>query len=313
MITYNHEKFIAQAIESVMMQKTNFPIELIIGEDCSTDNTRAICIEYQKKYPKIIELQLPEINKGMTRNCIENMLAAKGKYIALCEGDDYWTDPLKLQKQVDFLEANPDYSLCCHRYKIYNENTKELTLTHESLFENLNSDGIEIDVETNLKAWLTKTVTVAFRMASLDLSLMAKYNRFYDAHLFYSLLSAGKGYCLNFDGAVYRIHSGGIYSSIEGGAKKVFFNYKIYEELFYYNHEDLVLKKTYDGFTEWLLLEIINEFLNLHFHKTTLNILAYCIKAEKRQHNLIKRIVFIIKSGLKIILQKIKLLFSPTK
>ncbi|MDR0333403.1 MAG: glycosyltransferase [Dysgonamonadaceae bacterium] len=122
MITYNHEKFISQAIEGVLMQKTNFPIELIIGEDCSTDKTREICIEYQQKYPEIIKLQLPEINKGMMRNFIENMQAARGKHIALCEGDDYWIDPYKLQKQVDFLEANEDYGLVHTNYNVVDEN-----------------------------------------------------------------------------------------------------------------------------------------------------------------------------------------------
>ena len=118
MITYNHEKFITQAIEGVLIQQTDFPIELIIGEDCSTDGTREICIAYQQKYPEIIKLQLPEKNKGMVRNFIENMQAAKGKYIALCEGDDYWTDPFKLQKQVDFLEAHEDVSMCFHNATI---------------------------------------------------------------------------------------------------------------------------------------------------------------------------------------------------
>jgi glycosyltransferase involved in cell wall biosynthesis len=118
MITYNHEKFISEAIEGVLMQKTNFLIELIIGEDCSTDNTCKICLEYKEKYPDIIQLQLPETNRGMMRNFIETMQAAQGKYIALCEGDDYWTDPNKLQRQVDFLEENEDFSLCFHEVKI---------------------------------------------------------------------------------------------------------------------------------------------------------------------------------------------------
>lgn len=111
MITYNHENFVSQAIESVLMQRTNFVFELVIGDDCSTDRTREIVNEYYKKYPKIIKLRLPEKNLGMQLNFIENLNACNGKYIALCEGDDYWTDPYKLQKQVDFLEANPEYGL----------------------------------------------------------------------------------------------------------------------------------------------------------------------------------------------------------
>ena len=115
MVAYNHEKYIAQAIEGVLMQKTTFPIELVIGEDCSPDRTRQICIEYRDKYPDIIKLLLPEKNIGSHQNGVSVLLACTGKYIAACEGDDYWTDPHKLQKQVDFLEANPEYSACAHQ------------------------------------------------------------------------------------------------------------------------------------------------------------------------------------------------------
>jgi len=136
MITYNHEKFVAQAIEGVLMQQTSFPIELVIGEDYSTDNTRKICEEYKAKYPNQIRLLLHESNLGMMQNFITTLQACTSKYIALCEGDDYWTDPYKLQKQVDFLEANPDFSICFHSVKIWQDGkyiedyiTREVTET----------------------------------------------------------------------------------------------------------------------------------------------------------------------------------------
>jgi glycosyltransferase involved in cell wall biosynthesis len=115
MITYNHERFIAQAIESVLMQETHFPVELVIGEDCSTDNTRAIVQDYGARYPERIRLLLPENNLGVMPNFIATIKACQGRYVALCEGDDYWTDPCKLQKQIDFLEERSDYSACFHR------------------------------------------------------------------------------------------------------------------------------------------------------------------------------------------------------
>ena len=118
MTTYNHEDYISQAIESVLMQLTNFRYELVIGEDCSTDNTRKICIEYKNKYPEKIKLLLREQNLGMFENGILTMKDCKGKYIATLEGDDYWTDPNKLQKQVDFLEKNQDFSVCFHKVRI---------------------------------------------------------------------------------------------------------------------------------------------------------------------------------------------------
>ncbi len=108
MVTYNHEQYIAQAIESVAMQETEFPIELIIGEDCSTDCTREIVFEYQRKYPKVIRVITSERNVGMRRNCMRVNAGARGKYIAYGDGDDYWHNRRKLQMQVDYLECHPE-------------------------------------------------------------------------------------------------------------------------------------------------------------------------------------------------------------
>ena len=111
MITYNHEPYIAQAIDGVLMQETDFPIELIIGEDCSTDRTREIVLEYQKKHPDIIRVITSDKNVGMHKNAHRTEKACRGKYIAFCEGDDYWIDPLKLQHHVEFLKKNQDYGM----------------------------------------------------------------------------------------------------------------------------------------------------------------------------------------------------------
>lgn len=121
MVTYNHEKFIRQAIESVMEQETDFPFLLIIGEDCSTDSTRDICIELNTKYPDKIQLILNDKNLGVSKNARqlhEACYASGSKYIAILEGDDYWNNPKKLQKQVDFLEKNEDFSVCFHRVQL---------------------------------------------------------------------------------------------------------------------------------------------------------------------------------------------------
>src|SRR5690554_1664694 len=130
MPTYNHEKYIGQAIEGVLMQETDFIFELIIVEDYSTDDTRKIALEYANKHPKIINVLDSEKNLGITDNYLRAMSAITGKYIALCEGDDYWTDPLKLQKQVDFIESNPDCSLCFHPVKLvfFNSEQKDFVL-----------------------------------------------------------------------------------------------------------------------------------------------------------------------------------------
>lgn len=121
MVTYNHERFIKTAIESVINQKTNFQYKLFIGEDSSTDKTGKICEELKKEHPQKIELYRHSKNLGGSKNALflyEKCFATKAKYIALLEGDDYWTDPYKLQKQVDFLEANSAYTLCFHKVKV---------------------------------------------------------------------------------------------------------------------------------------------------------------------------------------------------
>jgi glycosyltransferase involved in cell wall biosynthesis len=118
MMTYNHEPYIAQAIEGVVMQQCDFPIELLIGEDCSTDRTRNICLEYQRRYPHLIRLITSETNVGMNKSMLRLFGRVKGRYIALCEGDDYWTDPEKLRKQMAFLEANKDFTICFHKVTI---------------------------------------------------------------------------------------------------------------------------------------------------------------------------------------------------
>ncbi|MDD5673384.1 MAG: glycosyltransferase, partial [Chitinivibrionales bacterium] len=111
MITYNHAPYIAQAIESVLQQKTNYVFELVIGEDCSTDKTREIVLKYQEKYPDIIHVVMSESNVGVKKNWNRTLRACKGTYLAFCEGDDYWLRYDKLQKEVDYLETHPDCSM----------------------------------------------------------------------------------------------------------------------------------------------------------------------------------------------------------
>lgn len=110
-ITFNHEAYISQALERFLIQKTKFKYEILIGDDCSTDNTRQICLEYLYSYPDLIRLIANERNLGPFENFKRSCLSAQGQFLAFCDGDDYWTDPLKLQKQVDFLEKNLDFSI----------------------------------------------------------------------------------------------------------------------------------------------------------------------------------------------------------
>ncbi|ULC60572.1 glycosyltransferase [Flaviramulus sp. BrNp1-15] len=123
-LVYNQEQYIAQTIDSFLTQKTNFNYQIVIGEDYSTDKTRQICEDYQKKHPERIKL-LPSLSKniGLISNYMRTIKACDGEYIAICDGDDYWIDEYKLQKQVNFLDNNPDYSIVGTNYmKLYKDN-----------------------------------------------------------------------------------------------------------------------------------------------------------------------------------------------
>lgn len=125
-ISYNHEKYIKEAIEGVLNQETNFPFEIVVGDDASTDKTIQILKKLQTKYPKRLKVLNRKTNLGMIKNFKNTYQQCKGKYVAILEGDDYWTDKQKLQKQVNFLEAHPKYMLSGHAVNIYNEKTKTL-------------------------------------------------------------------------------------------------------------------------------------------------------------------------------------------
>jgi glycosyltransferase involved in cell wall biosynthesis len=114
LLTYNHEKTISRAFDSILEQKTNFDFDVFVLEDCSTDRTADICREYKKKYPDKIRLFLNEKNLGVTANFKQGLLNVKSRYFAFLEGDDYWCDKNKLQKQIDLLEQNPDCIMCGH-------------------------------------------------------------------------------------------------------------------------------------------------------------------------------------------------------
>ena len=110
-ITYNQEQTIAQTIESILRQEGEFTMELIIGEDAGTDNTRQICIDYHEKYPEKIKLLLQDTNQGIVKNYIDTLLLCRGNYIGVCAGDDYWIDKSKISKQLDFFNSHPDYGV----------------------------------------------------------------------------------------------------------------------------------------------------------------------------------------------------------
>lgn len=115
MVTYNHKRFLAQAIESALTQRTDFPFEIVLSDDCSTDGAPEIARRFAQRYPERIRLLSHEANLGLTRNIAQTIEACRGEYVANLEGDDYWTHPEKLQRQVDYLDANKDCTWCFTR------------------------------------------------------------------------------------------------------------------------------------------------------------------------------------------------------
>lgn len=156
-LTYNQEQFIAQTLDSILMQKTNFNYQLVIGEDCSTDTTRTICEQYVNQYPQKIKL-LPSLEKniGLIANYMRTIAACDGKYIAICDGDDYWIDAYKLQKQVDFLNKNPDYSI------VYTS-VKRLFTDGKMVDYNYNLNKMQLDFDDLIFDNFIHSVTALFR------------------------------------------------------------------------------------------------------------------------------------------------------
>jgi glycosyltransferase involved in cell wall biosynthesis len=188
LITYNHENYIRQALDSILMQKTDFDFEIIIGDDCSTDSTPDICREYALKYPNI-KYKKNEKNEGISANWRKTIEQCNGKYVALIEGDDYWTENYKLQKQVDFLETNQDFSLCFHNHirKYDNDPSRKPDMRANHVV-----DDREYQVRELYKKWPIHTVTSCFRREKIKFSENFDKYYFCDWYVFIYLAENGR-------------------------------------------------------------------------------------------------------------------------
>lgn len=226
-ITYKHEAFIAETIESIVKQKTDFKFKLIIGEDKSPDNTRKICEEYAAKYPDLIELLPSDRNYGMMGNFIRTLQACKSKYTAVCEGDDYWIDEYKLQKQVDFLEQHPDFSLCFSDIGTINADGSE----HPRTFPEWTKDVVTIEDVVRRGYVFIPTATLLFRNILPDPMPEFYYKAISgDIGLHLMLLDKGKGKMISGKTAVYRMHPGGITKSKDHHEQALIKQFQLYEE-----------------------------------------------------------------------------------
>ena len=252
---YNHEPYLRDCLEGFVMQQTNFPFVAIVHDDASTDGSAAIIHEYEEKYPNIIkpiyetENQYSKHDGSLGRIMNAAVDATGAKYVAMCEGDDYWTDPLKLQKQVDFMEANHDYSVSFHRYDIYDNVTGNWRKDSCNIYINKNVATVEITTEMFLTHWVTQPLTMMYRRG-LYLGTNEGYKFYRDQHIIFHLLQTGKCMLLNFSGGVYREHQGGIHSktSIESQCR---IGCTIAEELYKKNGRTTILELNYLRYLDW--------------------------------------------------------------
>lgn len=265
-ICYNQSTYIIQAIESVLSQQTDFTKEIIIADDYSTDGTREIVIDYRKKFPDLIKILPRASNVGPAKNFTELFYAANGKYIAYLEGDDYWTDNNKLQKQIDFLEANPDFSVCfTDSLEIFSEDPNDT--------RNYLRGGSYTKSETTINDLIFRnyiqTCTVVFKN-----KLFEKFPKWYtelkmgDWPLHLLNAQYGKIKYLNFHSAIHRNHSSGVWSTQN------------------------ILGKIYLTLQAYDVLEANTELYKLsNFKRSKSNLLLSSVKYHFKQHEFLNGVI----------------------
>lgn len=250
-MVYNHAPYLRECFEGFVMQQTSFPFVAIVHDDASTDNSAEIIREYEAKYPHIFkpiyQIENQHAKPGVSVvKIINNAIQQTGaKYIALCEGDDYWTDPLKLQRQVDFLEENPQYTFCCHRFKILKDSEKKFV--HEYGYDlYIPKQNLDIDEEVFFKEWVTQWLTTVARtdlfIEVCDISKKS-FNRCLDVYIYFLLLQQGNGISINEKMGIYRWHENGAAKGLHG-YNRIYKGYQTYSKLLKeYPHDKLLQKR----------------------------------------------------------------------
>lgn len=207
-LTYNHERFVAEALESFVAQVTNFAVEIVVGDDCSTDGTLAAVESYRPLLGERLRVLRSPVNVGVTRNFRRTLMACKGRYVAVCEGDDFWRGRQKLQAQVDFLEAHPDYVMCFHDATVFGPDGDTGVV---QLPPRLRIDASPASLVATRPI---STLTVCFRNKIAELPPELDHAPVLDLCLWSLLGQFGSGkHLIGIEPAAYRVHSGGVFSS----------------------------------------------------------------------------------------------------
>ena len=219
-LTFNHEDFIEECLNSLLNQSTNFPYKIFISDDCSTDGTSKILQKYMALHPDIIFCKIHEKNLGNHKNQLflyNWVIEANPKYIATIEGDDYWLDNEKLQKQVDFmdLDSNKSVVLTCGNFIEYDNESNVYSDQHYNEFNEFSSLWYELDNKDLLLKWRTKYLTYVIRCNVLKELPLYNYTYIVDFVLIYLIRNKGRVFFLNSILGVYRRHQNGIFGKIE--------------------------------------------------------------------------------------------------
>jgi len=302
MITYNHALYIEEAIESVLKQKCEFNTHLFIGVDCSTDRTLEICMKYERQFPDKItvldtlhRIGAPANSMRTYTRCIES----GAEYMALLEGDDYWTDENKLEKQVAIMDRTPTANVVCSSYWIGQDGKRELS--HLDCDSDNEYGYCIFDNQSNMSQWFTKTCTSMIRVSAIPLANIMRYKNIFDYHLMYEALRSGNGiYMKRQPTAFYRAHASGIWAQ-RPAAEKTRGTYLVHKELAVLYPEDLFVRDQFITKTR----HFIESHADNRVPITPLALLApfrlfLLTKDTKRALRLYKRIIvdFVIKSRL---------------
>jgi len=277
-ITYNHAPFIRQCMDGVLMQKTSFPIEHLIHDDASPDGTANIVREYEARYPDVIKAIYQtenQFSKGTPMLSKYLFPKVRGKYIALCDGDDYWTDPLKLQKQVDFLESHPDYALCGGKYRTMIMGENKIN-EYERKGIDKYPNGKTVTFHDFFDSYLFFTLTVCFR--SENISDMFKYKICIDDTVYCAVMNKGKAFFFPDYFAMYRLHPGGVNAG-KSRRERLQFSVDFHEEMLPdYGKNSKSLRKRY--IRDVIDLRFIDLSVSKHFFRDYLKIVRFSFSGK---------------------------------
>lgn len=293
-LVYNHEPYLRDCLEGFVMQQTNFPFKAVVHDDASTDHSAAIIREYAEKYPHIIEPILETENQwrkgnGELDRVMYDAILGRSTYVAYCEGDDYWIDPHKLQKQVDFLDANPDYAMCFSacKMKIEKEGLNTYCFQGEKI-ENRDYTATEM-----LKTWCVPTASICIRAEVAEDKRICQYDKRKTCGDIFIVLTAahhGKVRGMQDKMTVYRVNPGSVMQRKRTEQEELRFQPRLYGHFAYIKEKyPKIDKRVINNFLCNPLMYIYHSPLSGKKERLLAFIKAFCIAPKRVIKDLIKR------------------------